>query len=108
MLAYQNSVDPGGFPTPKATSARSAKACSEFIDANQGLMGGMGGGGGRSYQAGPGQAPSEKQILFAARLARERQLGLSAEALSDKMAMSQFIDACLKSEPAAAAPPALT
>lgn len=85
----------------------SAKACSEFIDANQGLMGGMGGGGGgRNLQAGPGQAPSEKQILFAARLARERQLGLSAEALSDRLAMSQFIDACLNSQPMAAPAPA--
>lgn len=37
-------------------------------------------------------SPSDKQILYAARLAREKGVGLSAEALSSKTAMSQLID----------------
>lgn len=36
--------------------------------------------------------PSDKQILYAARLAREKGMGLSADALASKTAMSALID----------------
>ena len=83
----------------------SSKACSEYINANQHLLSGRprsydggSGGMGMGMGMGMGNAPTEKQILFAARLARDRNLGLSAEVLADKAAMSGFIDECLKTQ----------
>lgn len=95
-----------------------AKACSEFISANQMLMGGGGGGGygassssgGGNYPpraASTGREPSEKQILYAASLAAARNVGLSAEQLQDKVAMSSFIDECVReANSGGATPPA--
>ena len=92
---------------PTATS--SAKACSEFIDANQGLMGGGSYGGNYGAPTGrTGKEPSEKQILYAASLARQRNLGLSAEVLQDRGAMSEFIDGCLSGPPPQSVPAAGT
>ncbi len=57
---------------------------SEFIDE---LMGNAPGGG----ESAAGE-PTSKQLIFAASLARERRLGLSAEVLASRQAMSAFIE----------------
>uniref|UniRef100_A0A7S2MDI0 Uncharacterized protein n=1 Tax=Haptolina brevifila TaxID=156173 RepID=A0A7S2MDI0_9EUKA len=75
---------------------RSAKSCSEFIDEIQqsgstaGFAGGSAGGG-----AATSRLPTDKQIIFAASLARQQQIGLSHEVLSDRAAASSFIDSML-------------
>lgn len=88
-------------------ATRNAKACSEYIDANQHLLAGRPRSYGAVESAGPargamgggmgmgGGIPTDKQILYAATLARQRNLGLSAEVIADKGAMSRFIDECV-------------
>jgi len=83
-----------GIPLPEEVRS-SRKAASEFIEAHKGAS--LGGSpsqyGGAAY-GGAADVPSDKQIVFAASLARARGLGLSAEALKSKGVMSEFIDKC--------------
>ena len=78
-------------------STLSSKAVSDYINANQHLLrGGVGGGGIGGGGSGIGAAlPTEKQIMYAVKLARDRNFGLTAEQLSSKFEMSQFIDSCV-------------
>ncbi len=62
------------------------RKCSKVIDE---LLGNAAAG---DDGAASGTEPSDKQILFAARLAREKGVGLSADALTSKTAMSALID----------------
>ena len=80
---------------------KSAKAVSEYINDNQHLATAAGGGGpGGSFGGGYGNAapatgqrlPTDKQLLYAAALARQNRAGLSYEMLSDRAALSRFID----------------
>ena len=80
----------------------SAKAISDYISANQGLMGGGGGAMGMGYGGGPvdaasmrGRPPTEKQLLYAITLAQQRNVGLSAAELLDRSEISRFIDESL-------------
>lgn len=71
----------------------SSKSISAYIEANKGLAPmspGMGGGG--SGGTGP---PTPKQITFAAKLAQQLNIGIPAEVLQSKSAMSSFIDQSL-------------
>lgn len=71
----------------------SSKAISLYIESNKMLVPQGAGGGAMSGgmgSSGSGE-PTEKQILFAARLARQLNVGLSAEVLQSKGAMSQFL-----------------
>lgn len=93
QFAQQISQD-AGIDLPSHSTV-SAKAVSDYINDNQHLLKGMQ----RNFEGGMFidllGTPSDKQVLYAASLARQRNIGLSAEALSSKGAMSQFIDACL-------------
>jgi len=85
-------------PLP-ASVRSSAKAISEYIDQNQHLAtpaaGGRSyGGGGSSLRSSASDSllPTDKQLLYAATLARQKQVGLSYEQLSDRAEISRFID----------------
>ena len=72
-------------------ATRSSRTISAYIEANQHLApapagGGMGGGMGDKRE------PTSKQIVYAASLARQLSIGLEAEVLADRFAISQFID----------------
>lgn len=67
-----------------------AKACSEYIDQNQRMSSSSTGAG--SYGA---RVPTDKQLIYAASLARQNSMGLSYEVLSDRTATSKFIDEML-------------
>mmetsp|Transcript_73872 Transcript_73872/g.135025 ORF Transcript_73872/g.135025 Transcript_73872/m.135025 type:complete len:338 (-) Transcript_73872:14-1027(-) len=90
-----------------ASATTSAKACSDYISANRDRLPPRGAGtgvgvdssmgvsfGGAGSDSGAYNMPSQKQILYAAQLAQRLNIGLSAEVLTDKRAMSQFIDEC--------------
>ena len=87
---------------PLSSEARaSAKAISEYIDQNMQYASGAGGGGGggggggaaTTYgNVGDARLPSDKQLLYAAALARQNRVGLSYELLIDRTALSRFID----------------
>lgn len=66
----------------------SSKAVSMYIEANQHLIAGMAG----SPAGMSNRPPTDKQLLFAANLARQRNVGLSAEALQSRQVISTFID----------------
>lgn len=74
----------------------SAAACSEYIDK---MVGGGSGGDGYAATAAPPvnpNLPTDKQLLFACRLAREAQCDLPAEALRSKRDCSNFIEGLQK------------
>ena len=70
----------------------SAKGCSEFIDAHQQVSS----YGSAGYSESGGRPPTDKQVLFAASLARDSGLGLTYEMLADRTQLSQFIDERLR------------
>lgn len=84
-----------GIELPEVVT-RSRKDCSDYISANRHLLPTEIGNKGdtRGSSSGP---PTEKQLLFAIKLAQQRNLGLTAEQLSSKSEMSRFIDSCLNS-----------
>lgn len=69
----------------------SSKSVSAYIEANQHLSSGISMPG---YTGGSSSSrePTEKQILFAATLARRLNVGLTAEVLQSRQAMSTFLD----------------
>lgn len=92
QLAFAQKISrEGGIPLPPSATS-SATACSEFIDGNIHLL--SGGSQMRGSEEGSSQ-PSQRQLLYAVSLARQRNLGLSAEVLKDRNACSQFIESCL-------------
>ena len=86
QLAYATKLcaERGQELPPEARADR--RKCSKLIDE---LLGNAPAGGDGAASS---TDPSDKQILFAARLAREKGMGLSAEALASKTAMSALID----------------
>mmetsp|Transcript_36046 Transcript_36046/g.61868 ORF Transcript_36046/g.61868 Transcript_36046/m.61868 type:complete len:239 (+) Transcript_36046:3-719(+) len=99
QLEFANSLAAkAGMSVPEHATQSSA-AISKFIE-------GFGGGsrqGGTAAATDPNM-PTEKQLAFAVKLARERRLGLSAEVLADKSACSTFIDSLLNAQAAPTAP----
>lgn len=103
QVAYAQTIArDAGIELPEAAT-RSSKACSEFIEANQHLLPsrrnmGMGlpgsTGGGVAMGGGTRYPPSQSQIMLAASLAQQLNIGLAAEVLADRVAMSRFIDEC--------------
>ena len=70
----------------------SAKAISEYIDQNMHLAMGAAGGRGQYNGTADPRLPTDKQLLYAAVLARQKRVGLSFEQLSDRQTLSRFID----------------
>jgi len=80
-------------------SMKSAASISKYIEENGGgrsggsvgsASSGMQGMQNSNYQN--SNLPTEKQLLFAIRLARERSIGLPAEVIAEKSSCSRFID----------------
>ncbi len=94
QLEYARALaDSNGIELPEDVT-QNAKAVSTFIDRYKGT--GTGGMGGVGMGAASGSSvPSDKQIIFAAQLARQNNVGIDAQALQDKASMSRFISELL-------------
>ncbi len=94
QLEYARALaDNNGIELPEDVT-QNAKAVSTFIDRYKGT--GTGGMGGVGMGAASGSSvPSDKQIIFAAQLARQNNVGIDAQALQDKASMSRFISELL-------------